>query len=127
MKDEVKAAVLAAEQRWVDAHLNLDLDTIESMLSDDYRQIQSNGNLIGKEELLRSYRSGKRDWTLAHSDELEVHIHGQVAWLTGRWHGKGENSGVPFDYQARFLAIYRLEAGRWNLAADVSLPLKPPE
>lgn len=123
MSDEVKAAVLFAERRWVEAHLTLDLETIESMLSGDYRQIQVDGSVIDKDELLKSYHSGARRWEIARSDELEVFLQGEIAWVIGKWYGKGFNAGEAFDYQARFLAVYRMEAGEWKLTADVSIPI----
>lgn len=116
--------VLAVEERWVAAHRPLDLESIEAILSDDFRQIHPDGSVIGKEELLASYRSGLRHWEIARSDELEVHIHGEIAWLIGRWRGKGENNRVAFDYQARFLAIYSLEAGEWKLTAEIAIPIE---
>jgi ketosteroid isomerase-like protein len=115
--------VIATERSWVKAHLDLDLDTIASILSDGYRQIQPDGSVIGKEQLLASYRSGERKWEVAESDDYEVRPYGETALLIGRWRGVGENAGERFDYRARFLAVYVLEVGSWKLAADVSIPL----
>jgi len=116
--------VIATERRWVKAHLELDLDTIASILSDGYRQIRADGSVIGKEELLASYRSGERKWDVAESDDYEVRIYGETAVLIGCWRGVGENAGERFDYGARFLAVYVLEVGGWKLAADVSVPFE---
>ena len=46
--------VLAVERNWVAAHLTLVIDVISSILADNYRQIQSDGSVIGKAELLES-------------------------------------------------------------------------
>jgi hypothetical protein len=62
-------ALIAVEKAWTAAHLALDLDTIEDLLSGQYRQIQADGSLIDKDELLASYRSGKRRWDIAESDQ----------------------------------------------------------
>jgi ketosteroid isomerase-like protein len=98
--------IIAVEKIWAAAHQDLDLDTIEDILSDQYRQVQADGSLIGKEELLESYRSGQRNWEIAESDHHEIRLLGNVALLIGRWRGKGENEGKRFDYCARFLAVY---------------------
>jgi ketosteroid isomerase-like protein len=116
--------VLNVERRWVAAHRALDLDAIGDILADDYRQIQANGSIIGKDELIDSYKSGLRRWDIADSDEYDVRLHGDVALVIGRWRGVGENYGEPFDYSARFLAVYRLEAGEWKLVSDVSVPIE---
>jgi ketosteroid isomerase-like protein len=119
----ILSQIIDVERAWAAAHLNLDLDQIEEILSEDYRQIQPDGSLLGKDELLASYKSGLRSWEIAESDEFEIRLLGNTALLIGRWRGKGDNNGHVFDYQARFLAVYQLEDGRWKLISDVSVPL----
>ena len=115
--------VIAAERRWVQAHRDLDLEALEDMLDDDYVQIRADGSVIGKQEALESYRSGKRGWDHADSDQYHVIILGNSAILVGRWIGRGENEGEPFDYTARFMAIYSKRDETWRLVADQSTRL----
>lgn len=115
--------VIAAERRWVQAHRDLDLEALEDMLDDDYVQIRADGSVIGKQEALESYRSGKRRWDHAESDQHRVTVIGNAAVLVGRWIGRGENEGKHFDYTARFMAIYTKRDGIWRLVADQSTPL----
>ena len=117
------AEVLDVERSWVAAHRSLDLDILSSILSEDYRQIQSDGSVIGKDELLTSYRSGLRRWDIAESDQYEVRLLDDVALLIGRWRGVGENNGEGFDYTARFLAVYKREGSEWKLISDISIPI----
>jgi ketosteroid isomerase-like protein len=118
-----EAEIIAVEQAWVKAHREMDLDTLENILSDNYRQIQAGGRVIGKKDLLASYSSGLRKWEIAESDQYEIRLMGETALLIGRWRGKGENQGEKFDYTARFLAVYQLEGSEWKLISDVSIPL----
>ena len=115
--------VIEAERRWVQAHRELDLVSIESMLSEDYVQIRADGSVIGKLEAIESYRSGKRRWDHVDSDQYRVSVHGDVAILVGRWIGRGEDKGARFDYTARFMAVYAKRDGIWQLVADQSTPL----
>jgi ketosteroid isomerase-like protein len=124
LESKLIAEVLEVESLWVAAHRNLDLEILRDILSDDYRQIQSDGKVIGKRDLLNSYRSGLRRWEIAISDEYEIRLLGNVALLIGRWRGVGENNGEKFDYSARFLAVYQLKDGEWKLISDVSVPLE---
>ena len=117
--------VIKVEQRWVQAHLDLNMDVIIDILAEDYRQIQSDGSVITKDDLVASYQSGKRRWEYAHSDQYQVSIYGDVAILIGRWKGRGVNDGQVFDYSARFLAIYVQRDGDWKLVADQSTPISP--
>ncbi len=115
--------VIAAERRWVQAHRDLDLDALEDMLDEDYVQIRPDGSVIGKQEALKSYRSGKRRWDHADSDQYKVTVLGDAAILVGRWIGRGVNDGEPFDYTARFMAFYTKRDGQWLIVADQSTPL----
>lgn len=114
---------LSTELRWARAHLELDLDTIEHILSDGCRQIQADGSFIRKDQLLTSYRSGGRRWEIAESSDHDIQIFDDVAILLGRWTGKGVNAGEKFDYTAGFLAVYILEYGYWKLHLELSIPL----
>jgi ketosteroid isomerase-like protein len=112
--------VVRVEQRWAQAHRELDPAAIEEILADDYVQIQADGTVIGKAETVQSYRSGKRRWDYANSDEHRVSVYGDIAILLGRWTGRGENDGARFDYTARFMAIYIRRSGTWQLRAEQS-------
>lgn len=116
------AEVLEVERRWVQAHLDLDLETLERILDDQYAQLQPGGQIVGKRDLLASYSSGRRRWEVAHSEPIRVVILGETTLLYGRWRGKGINHGEPFDYETVFLAVYRRRSDGWKLAADLSIP-----
>ena len=113
--------VIQHELTWAQGHKELNLTSIEEILSDDYQHVQPDGSIIGKTELLESYGSGLRYWEIAESSDHHLHLADDLAILIGRWRGKGVNSGIPFDYTARFIAIYRLEDGIWKLIHDRSI------
>ena len=114
--------IIEVERRWVQAHRDLDLEVLEDILDEDYVQIRPDGSVVGKLAVLESYKSGNRRWDQADSDQYRVSVLGDVAILIGRWVGRGENEGEPFDYTARFMAIYVKRDGRWLLVADQSTP-----
>lgn len=116
--------VLTAEARWAEAHRNLDLEALDSILAEDYQQIASDGSTVDKGQLLASYGSGERRWRIAESSDLDVEVAGEIAVVTGLWRGVGTNGGVAFDYHARFLAVYRNEEGTWRLFREASIPLR---
>ncbi|MBN2503576.1 MAG: nuclear transport factor 2 family protein [Anaerolineales bacterium] len=120
------AAVLATESRWVQAHLDMDLEAIANILSDAYRQLQPDGSTINKAQLLASYSSGERHWEIAASSEHDIRIINDVAIMLARWRGKGVNAGEAFDYTAPFLCIYVREAGAWKQYLDASMPAQAP-
>jgi len=117
---EIIDEVASVEPRWVQAHRDLDIDTIKEILDEDYLQIRADGSVIGKAEALESYRSGKRRWDFAESDAYQISVRGEVATLVGRWRVRGENDAESFDYPARFMAIYARRGDAWRLFADQS-------
>ena len=114
-------ALRSTEEAWVRAHREMDIEAIREMLDDDYTQLKADGTLIGKQALIDSYSSGNRYWEIAKSDPIKIQIMGDIGLLFGKWRGKGENQGSPFDYSAYFLAVYRMSGGKWRLLADASL------
>ena len=116
--------VILAERAWVEAHRRLDLNVIEKMLSEDYRQIRGDGKVIGKEEVLSSYSSENRQWDFADSDEYHIRIYGATAVLIGRWRARGINNGLKFDYTARFKTVYVKQRNIWQLVSDQSTEIK---
>ena len=117
----VVSQVIQRELDWAQAHVDLDLTIIEQILSEEYQQRQTDGTFIDKRELLTSYRSGNRYWEVAESTNHHVQIDKNLAIVIGRWRGIGINTGEIFDYQARFLSIYKLENKSWRMIFDASM------
>ena len=115
--------VIAVEKAWVEAHRQLNPDTLASIMSHNYTQISDSGEVLGRADVLPTYQTDQRHWEIAEADQYQVRIYGDTAVVIGRWRGKGVNHGQPFDYQARFMAIYAKESGRWQLVADQSTPI----
>lgn len=124
--DEAQAIqeVIATERRWVQAHRQLDIETLAEILADDYSQIRADGSVIGKAHALASYASRTRHWNYANSDQYQIRVYDNIAILIGRWVGRGENNQEAFDYSARFMAFYIKTDSGWKLTADQSTPLK---
>jgi ketosteroid isomerase-like protein len=113
--------MLDTEQAWVQAHRQMDLQTIEKIVDDDYTQLKKDGALIGKQALLTDYSSGYRYWEIAESKPIKVQLFGDIGLLFEKWRGKGRNHGENFDYSAYFRAVYRKSHEGWRLLADASL------
>ena len=121
-QNQLIKAVIQQDLNWARAHLELDVDRINEIMSDDYQQRQADGSILDKAKVLASYQSGKRIWDIAEPTDHHVQISGQLAIVIGRWRGKGVNHDQAFDYHARFLSIYRLEDQVWRMIFDQSIP-----
>ena len=114
--DEIQA-VAQAERELAEAHLRLNLATIDLLLHPDYAIIQPGGEVESKAEVLASYRTGTRRCDSAEADELDVRVYGDTAVVIGRWTASGQNQSERFDYSARFLSIWVEQDGRWQNVA----------
>ena len=124
--EEQIAEVMATEKAWVAAHQELNPAVLAAIMAEDYAQISDDGSVLGRQDLLPTYKIGDRHWEIAKADEYRVRIYGDTAVVIGRWRGKGVNQGQSFDYQARFMAIYVKQDGRWQLVADQATPISTP-
>jgi len=124
LSDPKVKEVLEVEREWVLAIRNKDLAAMERILADDYTQILSTGEVIGKQAALDAYRAEDRFWEAADSLDHDIRIYGDTAVMIARWVARGENHGERFDYQARFLAVFVQRGGRWQMAADLSTAME---
>lgn len=111
--DELEA-VAQAEYQLAEAHLQLDLKTIEHLLHSDYVMIQPGGEVETKAEVLASYNTGTRHWDTAQTDQLDIRLYGHTAIVVGRWQACGQNGAERFDYAARFLSVWVKQDSRWQ-------------
>ena len=117
---EKEQEVLTTESQWTQAFIESDMDTLEHLMDDSYLQVQSDGSVKTKAEVLTSFDGGQRYWEYARSDEHVVQIYNDTAVLTGRWQAKGVNHGEAFDYSARFVSVYVKRADGWKMVSDQS-------
>ena len=117
-------AVAQAESKLADAHLQLDLKTIDHLLHSDYVIVQPGGKVETKAEVLASYKTGTRHWDIAQSDQLDIHFYGASAVVIGRWRGAGQHGAERFDYVARFLSIWVKQDGQWQNIAYQSTEIE---
>ena len=118
--------VLDAEREWLQAHRRLDVSALDGLMAPDYAQIDADGRVVGREEVLASFRSGERHWEEAHSDEHRVRLYGDqgdVALVVGRCRARGTSAGRPFDYAARYVAVWVRRDGAWRMVSDQATPI----
>lgn len=109
--------ILLAENALAEAHISLDIEVIDSLLHSDYSIIQPGGKVETKADVLASYRSNQRFWSIAKSDKLDIRLYGDTAVVFGRWMAKGKNGEEKFDYSSRFLSIWLNEDNKWKNVA----------
>lgn len=103
-----------AERQLAEAHLTLNLGTFDRLLHPEYVILQPGGKIEHKTEVLSSSRDGRRHWSTARTDQLEMKIYGDTGIVTGPWWASGQNGEQRFNYAARFLSVWIRADGRWQ-------------
>ena len=81
-KPDIKAAVLAAEQQWVNAVIHSDAAAIEKLMAPDIRYVHSSATNQSREEFIKAATSGATRYTaIDFSDEL-VRQYGRTVIIT---------------------------------------------
>lgn len=111
------AAVIAADDQWLQAEVRGDADFLDALLLPDYRSIGTKGEVTDKQRLVDNARrrgpdpamaDAVRAWKAAHPSHADVRIVGDTAVLT--WIlDKGDGS-IPVSSCDIF--VYR--DGRWR-------------
>lgn len=119
------AIIRALESKWIDAYKQHQIATVASLLADDYVITQEDGSVYGKVGFI-SYNAGALRVEIAEASDLRIHMHDNIAVVTGAYHEKGVLGGRPYDYHDRLTDVWMKTAGKWQLiASHYSLPANP--
>lgn len=112
--------VLDSELLWAEAHLDCNVPVLDHLMADEFFQISNGGGILRKNDVLASFKQGRRHWHEVYIDQHEVRIYHETAVVVGRWQGRGDNNGRPFDYQARYVSLWVRRDSRWQIVSDQS-------
>ena len=119
------ATVRTMESKWVDAYKQRQIAAVASLLADDYVITQEDGSVYGKVGFI-SYNAGSLRVDVAEPSDLKIHMHDNIAVVTGAYHEKGVQGGKPYDYHDRLTDVWMKTNGKWQLiASHYSLPANP--
>jgi ketosteroid isomerase-like protein len=119
------AAIRALESKWIDAYKQRQIATVASLLAEDYVITQEDGSVYGKVGFI-SYNAGSLRVDVAEASDLKIHMHDNIAVVTGAYHEKGVLGGKPYDYHDRLTDVWMKTGGKWQLiASHYSLPANP--
>lgn len=117
MRDEEQ--VLALEKTWGTAPIEGDLETVASIVSDDWFGIAPTGETMSKSNLLAMLASRPNLFKMAVYDDIKVKIFGETAVVTSRFHGVGEK----LDLNQRYMRVYVKRDGKWKCVATQIVPV----
>ncbi len=114
---ELVAQLTAQADAWDQAIVRKDRAAIEANMADDFRQIDSRGNLETKQSFVDGLVAPDLVIHPYTVEELDVRIYGDVALLSGRTRMTGEFGGEPFTNHYRYIDVYVRRDGRWQVVS----------
>jgi len=119
------AKILALEQQWTDAYRQRNIKLLTSMLAEDFIITVEDGSLYGKVGYMSHTADTGTQVDLAEESDLRVHMHGNVAVVTGAYHEMGSSKGKRYEYRDRLTDVWIKNNGQWQLiASQYSVPVK---
>jgi ketosteroid isomerase-like protein len=108
---DVEAKILAMEHMWGHAYMSKDPKALERILDDAFVNVDSDGVVQTKAEVLAEVRASTVVQFLTES--MVVHLHGNTAIVTGVFLIKGVDHGKPFAQRERFVDTWFYKNGQW--------------
>ena len=108
---DVEAKILATEHMWGQAYVSKDPKALEKILDDAFVNVDSDGILQTKAEVLAEVRASTILQFLTES--MVVRLHGNVAIVTGVFQIKGVDHGKPYGQRERFVDTWLNKNGQW--------------
>jgi len=106
---DVGAKILAMERIWSQAYVSKDPKALERILDDAFVNVDSDGKMQTKADLLAEVKTSTAMQFLTES--MTVRLHGNTAIVTGVFLIKGVEHGKPYAQRERFVDFYK--GGQW--------------
>jgi ketosteroid isomerase-like protein len=115
---EEKSRIIALENSWNQAELHNDAHAVDMLLADDFVMTVADGYTMNKAAMLASVRDTSYKPDVLQSDNMQVHMYGNTAILTGSYLEKGKDKGKPFERRGRFTDTWVNFSGEWRCVAS---------
>jgi ketosteroid isomerase-like protein len=109
--------VVSQDRQFMQAAIEADNATLESIMSDDYIFISGMGQMMNKKEHLDSLKSGDIKYKSLNYDDVKVRTYGDTAVLTGHITGEGSNAGRSISGAHLITRVYVNQGGRWIIVS----------
>ena len=124
VKENVQKTIAALEFKWAEAQKIGDAKAVTPLLSEDFVNTDTDGNVSGKSTLLSNLKGGK--WEHNEIRDVKVIVHGTTAIATGTWEGKGaDGDGTRIDRREHWTDTWvRAANGKWLCVASQQTEIK---
>jgi ketosteroid isomerase-like protein len=114
--------LMKLENAWSEASMKRDGAALQRFYADEYVFTDADGVVTHKSDEIQNLTSGMFRLKSYKFDDLQVHLYGEVAVVTGRntisgvWEDIGRDVSGPY----RFTDVFVMRDGRWQCVASQS-------
>ena len=113
----VVAELTRLSNAWDQAIVRKDTAAIANNMSEDFRQIASNGDVANKETFVRNITAADLTIDPYTVEDFDVRVYGNVALLSGRTRMTGREGNTPFTTHYRYIDVYVRTNGTWKVCS----------
>lgn len=117
--------LLSLNVRYDAAIVANDVAALDGIFADDFVYTSPEGELRTKAQQLEMVRAGLLKLELGKSNDVSVRVYGNAAVMTGLFIAKGKFRTEPLDIRERYTATWVRQKGRWRLAAEQGVFIRP--
>jgi uncharacterized protein (TIGR02246 family) len=107
-------ALIALEEKWVDALQKADTATLDATLADTYVDTDDQGQRTDKQAILSVLKSGDLKFDSVAVSEMEVRAYGTTAIVTGTGVERGTFKSQPLTPRIVFTDTFIWQNGNWR-------------
>ena len=115
-----------AAEAYERAQIEGDRSALEALVAADYVLTNSDGQRESREQLIESWTAEGFDPEPVELLDPVAHVWTDGAALGGRVILRGRNRGAPFSVELRYLDVWRLRDGRWQVVLGQAVRIQPP-
>jgi len=108
------------ERDWSQASLNKDIAALNSIMADDWVNIDFQGRTLTKTQTIANLKSGLPATQAAGLGEMKVRVFGDSAIVTGSDTGKSTSKGKEVVEKYLWTDVFIRRNGRWQAVASQS-------
>jgi len=115
--------------RWVAAEIAGDTDTLETIVTDDFRLVGPFGFVLDKDQWLDRYRSGDLITTDLTWHDVDIRVYDDAAVAIGTQAQQSAYKGSPMNGDFRISHVFIRRDQQWTIAAiqlSLTSPPAPP-
>ena len=100
-----------------EAYRTRDRAVLERILADDFVAVRGNGSSQSKTALIDAATSPVRDIRRVGWDNVQIHVRGDTAFVTGRSYLEGTSEGRDISNANQYADFYVRRGGKWKIVA----------